>query len=258
MLLTACAFAAAVVATPEAAVSPPAIRPIATDRPTLTFAPTSVDAGHLQLETDAVLVAWDGTAGAVSVGGSTLRVGLTPQTDLQVSFPTLSLSSPDLWDPSSSTSITRGGFALRLKWNLVGNDGGAFALGVLPALAISGDDVVSASVTVPVSVVVFDEFMLGAMVQGDVIKERAVVDSRALASVFLGHEVVAGVNGYFEARADIRTVTAEGAVYRTNLLGSAGLLWPVTSLVQLDAGLRVPLVGVAPTLEVFTGVSVKH
>jgi hypothetical protein len=233
-------------------------RPIATDRPTLTFAPTSVDAGHLQLETDALLVGYDGTAGGLTVGGSTLRVGLTSQTDLQVSFPTLTVGMSDLWSPSTSPSISRGGFALRLKWNLIGNDGGDFALGVLPVVAIDGNDVVSASIIVPMSVALPADFTLGGMLQADVIKPGAVVDGRALATVVLSHPIVDAVGGYLETQADIRTDAAAGAAFRTGLLGSAGVVWSVARLVQLDAGLRVPLVGVAPTLEVFAGVSVKH
>lgn len=232
-------------------------RPFATDRPTLTFAPTSVDAGHLQLETDALLVSYDGTAGGVTVGGSTLRVGLTPQTDLQVSFPTLTVGMSDLWS-SSSPSISRGGFALRLKWNLIGNDGGDFALGVLPVVAIDGNDVVSASVIVPMSVALPAEFTLGAMLQADVIKPGAAIDGRGLATVVLSHAIVDKVGGYFEAQADIRTDVAAGADLKAGLLGSAGAVWSVSDTVQLDAGLRVPLVGVNPTLEVFCGVSVKH
>ena len=37
----------------------PELRPLATDRPTLTFSPLTVDGGHLQLETDAILGAYD-------------------------------------------------------------------------------------------------------------------------------------------------------------------------------------------------------
>jgi hypothetical protein len=234
------------------------LRAMVTDRPSLTFAPTSVAAGHLQLETDMLVGAWNGDRGALTVGGSTLRLGLTPETDLQVSFPTLTVARDDLFADGQSTSVSTGGFALRLKWNLVGNDGGGFGLGVLPVLAIDGDNVVSASVIVPVHVALPADFGLGAMVEVDAIKPGAAIDVRGLVTLVASHPVFDDVSGYFEAQADIRTVAAEGDVVRTGLLGSAGLTWSVSDNLQVDSGLRLPLTGVAPTLEVFAGVSLRR
>jgi hypothetical protein len=235
----------------------PQLRPMATDRPTLTFNPTTVDAGHLQLETDVALGAYDGTTSALVLGGSTLRIGVSPDADLQLTFPTLAFSGTDLFTDAATTSISRGAFALRLKWNLVGNDGGV-AVAVIPAVAIGADDVVTGSVIVPFSVGLPADFTLGAMAQVDVYKPDDAVDGRGLVTVVVSHALFDAVTGYFEAQADARTNVAAGDDVTTNFIGSAGAAWLVTDNLQADLGMRVPLVGTAPTLEVFVGVSIRR
>ena len=252
-------LASALVATATLLSPATTVRPLTTDRPTLTFAPTSVDAGHLQLETDVLLGAYNGDDGSIAIGGSTLRVGLTSQTDLQLAFPTLVLGATGLWTSAASTSISRGGaFAVRLKWNVIGNDGSGFALGVLPALAIDANDVITASVIFPISVALPADFTLGGMLQLDLIKPGDLIDGRGLITVVMSHPIVERVSGYFEAQADVRSNVGQGGIVTPNLLGSVGAAWLVADSVQLDAGMRVPLTGVAPTLEAFLGVSLRH
>ena len=230
-----------------------ALRPLATDRPTLTFSPLSVDAGHLQLETDIAVGGFDGRTLGVTIFGSTLRAGLTDQTDLQVSFPTLGLQKDTRSDADATTAV--GSFTLRLKANIFGNDGSAFALGVIPT-ATFGNGPSSVGVIVPLFVALPSDFGIGGMVQGEAIANGAVVDGRVLTSVVLTHLVTDGVTGYFEAQGELVTDVA-AASSTARLLGSSGVSWLVTPFMQLDAGFRVPLTGVGPVLELFVGTSFR-
>lgn len=262
MSLAAVALAAAVAATPAATLLDPApadaMRPLATDRPTLTFSPLSVDAGHLQLETDVGVASFDGRTAGLTLFGSTLRAGLTDQTDLQVSFPTLGLSH-DLVR-GAGNDPTLGNFTARLKVNIFGNDGGAFAIGAVP-FASFGTGPSTVGVIIPVFVALPADFTLGGQLGGEAIAQNStetgnVVDAHFLTTVVLNHAVADGVNAYFECQADILTdVATAGTAYR--LLGSSGASWLVTPYLQLDAGFRVPLTGVAPTLELFVGTSFR-
>ncbi len=239
----------------------PQLRPMATDRPTLTFSPLSVDGGHLQLESDAVLGAYDGTTSSLVLGGSTLRIGVSSDAELQLGFPTLAFSATELFSDAMSTSIPRGAFALRLKWNLVGNAdaaNGGPAVAVIPIVAVGADDVVTGSVVVPFSVALPAEFSLGAMAQVDIFKPGDAVDARGLVSVAVSHALFDAVTGYFEAQADAKSNVAAGDDISTNLIGSAGAAWLITDNLQADLGMRVPLVGASPTLEVFVGVSLRR
>ena len=100
--------------------------------------PYTVDAGHLQVETVAVLYARDHyTAGGadittsyLSLGSTTFRLGLLNNLDFGVTIPPhIRLRTRDRTTGATTTQSGLGDITLRAKLNLWGNDGGSTAFG---------------------------------------------------------------------------------------------------------------------------------
>ena len=133
------------------------MRELSADRPDKTDSPFTVDAGHFQLEMDFANLTYDNPNSergnvrhtAAEVAPMNIKVGLLNDLDFQMVF------TPYHWEKTQhrDTGITERksgfiGITPRFKWNLVGNDGGFFALALLPFvnLPISQDHLDSGSV----------------------------------------------------------------------------------------------------------------
>jgi hypothetical protein len=117
------------------------MREMSADRPDKTDTPYTVDAGHFQVEMDFVNFTHDQynaehanvRLSAAEAAPINLKAGLFNNLDVQLGF------VPYQWerieDGNAGTTGRKSGFGditPRLKLNLVGNDGGVFALALLP------------------------------------------------------------------------------------------------------------------------------
>jgi hypothetical protein len=121
------------------------VREMSSDRPDKTDSPITVDAGHFQLEMDFANVTYDtpnSEHGNVKsddyqIAPMSLKVGVLNNVDFQL------VLSPYQWQriEDKTTGITEKGSGFgditpRVKVNLVGNDGGFFALALIPFVKI--------------------------------------------------------------------------------------------------------------------------
>ena len=121
------------------------MRELSPDRPDKTDTPYTVDAGHFQLEMDFVNMTYnransergDERLTSVEAAPMTVKVGVLNNLDAQLHF------TPYRWDKTENTTTgateRKSGFdgiTPRLKLNLMGNDGGFFALALLPFVTI--------------------------------------------------------------------------------------------------------------------------
>src|SRR4029450_531618 len=111
-------------------------RPYNTDRPSQTDTPYTVDAGVFQIESDVVNWTLDYENGVRTrtwiVGNSNFKLGLTNWMDLQ-GFPQFYVNTRTS-GPAFGKPVDHDGFGdttVRLKINLLGNDGGKSAIGFL-------------------------------------------------------------------------------------------------------------------------------
>ena len=117
------------------------MRELSADRPDKTDCPFTVDAGHFQVEMDFANFTYDAPnsqhgsvkSEAYQIAPMNLKAGLLNNMDLQL------VLSPWQWqrteDKTTGVVQHRSGFGditPRVKVNLVGNDGGFFALGLIP------------------------------------------------------------------------------------------------------------------------------
>ena len=117
------------------------MRELSADRPDKTDCPFTVDAGHFQVEMDIANLTYDRANSsrgntrfaAYEVAPMNLKVGLLNSLDFQLVY------TPFRWerteDRDTRTIEHKSGFegiTPRFKLNLVGNDGGFFALALIP------------------------------------------------------------------------------------------------------------------------------
>jgi hypothetical protein len=117
------------------------MRQLAPDRPDKTDSPFTVDAGHFEIEMDYANLTYNqpnsqrGNVQSTSyeVAPMNLKVGLLNSLDFQLVFtPYESQTAKDRTAGTTEHTSGFNGITPRFKLNLVGNDGGLFALALLP------------------------------------------------------------------------------------------------------------------------------
>lgn len=237
-----------------------ALRPLATDRPDVTESPRSLDAGHvlLELELASVHLDYDGRHVGTDLVELNARIGLFSFADFQVVVSTWSDRIARDGSHTSSVARTR----LRLKLNLIGNDGGPVAVGLLPILTLPtpyGDpdaDRVEGGLAVPFSFALPAGFELGAMIEADVRHETGGAYHAAfLSTLSLSIPIVGPLSAFVELANDTcfaPTVQAFGHL-------DAGLLALLGEDVQLDLGTNLRIWGPpGDDVRLFVGLAIRR
>jgi hypothetical protein len=234
------------------------LRPLTTDRPDLTESAITVDAGHLQLEMDLGVVGVDRATSDVELTmvGVNLKVGLTPSADLQLVLPPIGL-------PITNGPLRPVGndALVRLKYNVLGNDGSDITLGVMPFVVVNlgglDPDVIvplEGGVIIPFSFALPADFGLASMVQLEINHDGLNWQPGAVVSVSVGHPLpVDGFGVYVESAALLEPTFTD-----SRLLASGGVTWGLTPDMQLDLGTRIPVVGNGGAYEGFAGISIRR
>jgi Putative MetA-pathway of phenol degradation len=122
------------------------LRELNADRPDKTDCPFTVDAGHFQVEMDLVNMTSNQPDSkhnyiglkSVEMMPVNLKIGLLSNLDFQLVF--TSYRWDKINDQNNNTTYSKEGFngiTPRFKVNLIGNDGGFFALALIPFLSLS-------------------------------------------------------------------------------------------------------------------------
>ncbi len=113
------------------------LRPLCTDRPTKSTAPCTVDAGHIQIESDLFNVTVDHSGGGevktYLLTNPTIKYGIDARLDAELNIVPYAVATSR--DPATGETRRMSGVGdlfLKLKWNLLGNAGGSFGLAFNP------------------------------------------------------------------------------------------------------------------------------
>ena len=243
-----------------------ALREMSTDRPDRTESPFTLDAGHLQVEMDAL--SWthdrDGAAksDAFGMAVTNMKLGLSPRADLQlvwVGALHVRESLPDL-PPSRRTGT--GDLTGRLKLNLFGNDGGGMALGLMPYLTFPtasaglGVSDVEGGLIVPGAFALPRGWRAGAMLEADVIRDETGEGTHPewVASLTASHAIGGGLAGYAELYGGRRGDS--GMPWRGT--ADAGVTLAIGESLQFDTGANVGLSAASEDFTLFAGFSFRR
>ena len=244
------------------------LRPLETDRPTKSNSPYTVDAGHFQYEADIVNWTYDHysysrtTTSNVLVTDPTLKLGLTNGTDLEIA-----LAPIDFLRTSDRSNATRGegnGFGdvyTRVKFNLLGDDGGDYALAIVPyvkaptAARSIGNGHWEGGGYIPFSFALPDDWTALVMTELDFQENADLsgVHQNYQNMINFSHAIGTDTNvtGYVEFYSDVDTDPGLQPVYTADLAAA----WLVRPDLQLDAGTNIGLDKAAPDLQVYVGIS---
>jgi hypothetical protein len=228
-------------------------RELATDRPDTTESAMTVPKGRFQVEAEVLAHSWnDGRSASFTVGESLLKYGVTDRFDVHLNVPTYA-------GVRGEDGAWREGFgdlALRMKYNLWGNDEGRSALGILPYVsAPTAADGVGAEgwefgVAFPFSLDLTDRLGLGMQQQFDWVEGgNGGKDFEWLQAVVLGVSLTKKAGVFVEG---VTVLRFEGDM-ATDVSVNFGGMYRFTPECQLDAGIRVGLAGEVEDAQLFLG-----
>ncbi len=223
------------------------MRDMDTDRPDITEAPATVDAGHLQIETDLINIERQRSESkdqtTTLINQFNLKVGLTTSTALQIGFQSYGVQREQEHIGDQTTSRGVGDLTLRLKQNIVGNNQGSFALALLPYVKFPTSKYDRQSrfeggFVVPMQLKLPGEWKLGMQLEGDRLKDKEInaMHTEFLQSLTISRKVAKGLDGMAET---YYTYDFKGKQW-ANFLNAAMQLDAAKNL-KLDAGLNYGL-----------------
>jgi hypothetical protein len=245
----------------------PMLRDLASDRPTKSFSPITVDAGHFQIEMDLANYAFGTYAGVTTqtflTADPVIKLGLVSNIDLEIQIG--GYQSVKTLNAATHATLAYGdGFGdvmIKTKINFVGDDGGTFALAMAPFVKIpSSTPLVSngraeAGVQFPLLVNLPHDFTLISTPEFDLLKNANDFESQAgfRVPVGLAHAVpgIDKLTAYVEFYSAFGTDRFTPPVYTLDL----GLGYLLTPNCQLDAAVDIGLNNAAPALQVFAGMT---
>lgn len=244
------------------------LRSFSADRPSQSTGPYTVDAGHYYFETSVVSYVFDEpndgtTVRQWNVLPFNFRIGLTNNVELDLAY--ADYVHLEIRDRAAGTTETRRGFGdltLQAKINLLGNDGGKVAFGLIPFLKIPtntnglGNDSIEGGLGLPLQFSLPGGFSLGLETGAQAVRNDADngYDPAFFNAVLLSHTLFSDrLSGYVEFY-DVATAHTE----TTNAAFiDAGLVFQISPNAEVDLGCNFGLTEAAPDYQPFVGFSVR-
>ncbi len=244
------------------------LRELTTDGPGATESPYTVDAGHCQIEMSFVDYTsekdtFDGETYRLdwlAVAPMTLKVGLLNSLDLQLLLEPYNHVYERLDDEYRLTRHGFGDTALRLKYNVWGNDAGSTALAVMPFVQFptSQDhlesDIVEAGLIVPFAADLPWDFYLGLTSRFVSAQDILGGEDRHAEfgnSIALVHQIIGDLDGYVEFFSNVSTERDVGWVGTFD----TGLIYWLSDNLQLNGGVNVGVTKWADDWNLFAGLA---
>lgn len=186
------------------------MREMQTDRPDVTESPFTVDAGHIQYETDLVRLETEkdqlSSTHTLLFNQANLKIGISRSTALQFGFQSfVSQKDKTLQTGETSKSNGIGDVTMRVKQNIIGNDGGSFAIAILPYIKFptakyTNESKYEGGIIVPMHLKLSGEWNVGAQIEADRLqdKEGTAMHNELLQSLTVSHQLFKHIDGIAE------------------------------------------------------------
>jgi hypothetical protein len=238
------------------------------DRPSVTDGPYTVDPGHWLLEVGIFEYTRDRynservRLDEFASGDTNVRLGLTSYAEVDVLF--TAYSSILTTSKETGTEQRQSGFSdltLRSKISAFGDDGGPFAIGLIPFVTFPsgangiGNRGFAGGVGFPAQFNLPSDFQLGIESTIQTIHEPGGGSHfDYLNSVSLGHSITKKLSTYVELATDISTMAHSSWIGTID----TALLYQPTKNWQLDAGVNIGVTKAANDLFTFIGASWRY
>jgi hypothetical protein len=244
------------------------MREMSTDRPDQTESPYTVDAGHFQVEMDAVSAVFDrdksGGGDVRTTGWGTslnLKAGLLNNVDIQfVLDPYVSVRVEDKVANTTDKASGFGDLQTRLKINLWGNDGGRTAFAFMPFVKwpLSESSLRNGKTEGGAIFILGYELPAGwgsaVMTEFDFVSDGAGgYDTEDVNSITFSHDIVGKLGGYVE----FFSVVSSAANSDWQGQVDVGCTFAVNDNTQLDLGCNFGVTDSAPDFNPFVGFSFR-
>jgi hypothetical protein len=243
------------------------MREMESDRPTTTQNPYTVDAGHYQVEIEALSWGRDQVGQRTTTttsAAATVKAGLTDSVDVEAIIePFINRHAHDgsIGLDDSVTGV--GDLTARLKWNLWGDNGGQTAFALMPFITLpthskklDPDREVTGGLIAPLAADLGDGWRLGLMLELDAVRNAQ--DNGYVAqwvqSLVVGHAIVGDLRGFAEM---VNITNAERQTPGQAYLG-AGATFAFTPDAQFDAGVDLGLTSASEDVRLFLGIDVRR
>lgn len=247
------------------------MREMTTDRPDTTEVPFTVDAGHFQIETNLLGYSrsFRSPIGEVTNGydvmTSNLRIGLT--NDIELSLVGRPYGSIRTRGPGAiSNQSGAGGFDVRMKFNIWGNDkfeaDGATGFALLPYVTLPTDrfngvsnDKIEGGISAIWAIKFNDTFNLGinASIAAERLGEMPEYRPGGILTFSLGHGITEKFGFYYEAILRYGINDGLGEIFT---LGG-GITYKVNKNLQLDAGVNFGVTNASDRAYPFMGFTAR-
>jgi hypothetical protein len=236
------------------------MRELSPDRPDVTESPVTVDAGHFQLEMSLVDYTHDGGGGAETdalvAAAFNVKVGVLNNVDLQLGLdPYVNVRT------GSARQDGVGDAVVRLKVNLLGNDGGPVALGVMPFVKLPtatndlGNDHYEGGLILVAAFELPADFGIATMLEIDAVRDadNAGFGTAFVHTVTLGRPIAGDLSGFVEY-VGVTSVNT-GSTYQAVVGG--GVTYGIGEDLLLDAGVYFGLSDAADDFNAFVGLTYR-
>jgi hypothetical protein len=242
-------------------------RSFCTDRPTKSTGACTVDAGHFQIESDVFNATYDRSFGQDTwtylYTNPTLKLGVTNTVDVELNL--VPYEDVEIKDRASGVRTRFSGVGdlfARVKWNLIGDDGGDVAIALAPfvkaptAASGLGNDAVEAGLIIPVALNLPAGWSLTIDPEVDALKNAVGSGRHVNLSGLLSFSHAAGkaLTLSVEVWSDVNLDPQQTVRQYSFDLGAAWIPASHPNF-QLDGGVNLGLNNVTPAVQAYVGVS---
>ena len=250
------------------------LRRFQTSRPDQTTGPGTVDAGHFYLEVglfeNSINLGSTRTSNWIPLQSTHFRVGLTNTIELELIYNgfynhyTQTVTVPGA-DRKSATLDGSGDTTVRMRFNLIGDDGGPFSFGIIPQVSVPTatnrieSEHFQGSVILPVSFKMPEGFSAIIHVQPGTARSTAGNEVFSLVSgatlyhdLFRPKDRVQAYLEYFDT-----LVASHGSTSTLVQQVDVGVRWRPIENWQFDTGCNFGVTAQSPDYQYFTGLSTR-